>query len=255
MSSNWIGLKTLVRKEWVRIFRIWPQTILPPAMTTALYFVIFGRIIGERVGHMGGFDYLAFITPGLIIMSVINAAYLNTVSSFFGAKFGRYIDELLVSPMSNTSIIFGYVLGAVARAVVVGGVVFCVAELFARLSIYSVALLVLVSLLAAVAFALVGLVNAIFARKYDDVTIIPTFVLSPLIYLGGVFYSVDALAPFWRDISYFNPIFHVVALFRYAFFGEAQTQIAFALTILISFIVLLYCLVLYLLKNSKGLRE
>jgi len=227
-NLNWIGYKTIVRKEVVRILRIWGQTVVPPAITMTLYFIIFGNLIGSRIGNMGGFDYMQFIVPGLVMMSVITNSYGNIVSSFFGAKFGRHIEELLISPLANWVILCGYVTGALARGMMVGAVVILVSLFFTELEIQHPWITISVLILTAVVFAMAGMVNAIFARKFDDIAIIPTFVLTPLIYLGGVFYSIDLLPEFWQKVSAFNPILYMVNGFRYGILGVSDVSLAHA---------------------------
>ena len=206
MSGNplWIGYKTIVRKEVTRILRIWGQTIVPPAITMTLYFIIFGELIGRRIGDMGGFSYMQYIVPGLVIMSVITNSYGNMVSSFFGAKFGKHIEELLISPLPNWIILSGYVTGALTRGLMVGAVVLAVSLFFTPIEVQHPLIMLSVLLLTAVVFALAGMVNAIFAQKFDDIAIIPTFVLAPLTYLGGVFYSIELLPEFWQKVSVLN---------------------------------------------------
>ena len=256
LSDNpvWIGYQTIVIKEVSRILRIWLQTLVPPAITMSLYFVIFGSLIGRRIGDMGGFDYMDFIVPGLIMMSVITNSYGNMVSSFFGAKFGRHIEEMLVSPMSNLVIMLGYVTGAVVRGILVGTVVTLVSLFFTDLKIHNLGVTIAVVVLTAVVFALAGMINAIFARKFDDISIIPTFVLTPLTYLGGVFYSISMLPEIWQKLSLANPILYMVNAFRYGLLGVSDVPlwIAFAVTGL--FIVVLGSVNLLLLHRGVGLR-
>ena len=222
---QWIGYKTIVRKEVTRILRIWGQTIVPPAITMSLYFIIFGELIGRRIGQMNGFSYMDYIVPGLVIMSVITNSYGNMVSSFFGAKFGKHIEELLISPLSNGVILAGYVTGALARGLLVGAVVLLVSLLFTRLQVSNVLVSLSVLLLTAIVFSLAGLVNAIFAQKFDDIAIVPTFVLTPLTYLGGVFYSIELLPEFWQRVSAFNPILYMVNGFRYGILGVSDVTL------------------------------
>jgi ABC-2 type transport system permease protein len=223
MTSHlyWTGYKTIVRKEITRILRIWGQTVVPPAITMTLYFIIFGNLIGRRIGEMGGFDYMQFIVPGLVMMSVITSSYGNMVSSFFGAKFGKHIEELLVSPLPSWIILAGYVTGALARGLMVGTVVIFVSLFFTRLEVQHPLIMVSVLLLTSVVFAMAGMVNAIFAQKFDDIAIIPTFVLTPLTYLGGVFYSISLLPEFWQRVSAFNPILYMVNGFRYGILASS----------------------------------
>ena len=254
-SVNWIGYKTIVRKEVTRILRIWGQTVVPPAITMSLYFIIFGNLIGRRIGSMGGFDYMQFIVPGLIMMSVITSSYGNIVSSFFGAKFGRHIEELLISPLSNWVILTGYVTGALMRGMMVGAVVTLVSLFFTSLEIQHPWITLSVLVLTAIVFAMAGLINAIFARKFDDIAIIPTFVLTPLTYLGGVFYSISLLPEFWQKISAFNPILYMVNGFRYGILGVSDVDLTLAYFIIAVFVVGLSCVCLWLLHRGTGLRS
>ena len=254
-SVNWIGYQTIVRKEITRILRIWGQTVVPPAITMTLYFIIFGNLIGSRIGEMGGFDYMQFIVPGLVMMSVITNSYGNIVSSFFGAKFGRHIEELLISPLPNWIILAGYVTGALSRGLMVGAVVVLVSLFFTRLEIQHPWITLSVLVLTAIVFAMAGLVNAIFAKKFDDIAIIPTFVLTPLTYLGGVFYSISLLPEFWQKVSAFNPILYMVNGFRYGMLGVSDVGIAQAYAIIGAFLVVLAVVCLWLLGRGTGLRS
>ena len=257
MSENllWVGYRTIVRKEVTRILRIWGQTIVPPAITMTLYFIIFGELIGRRIGDMGGFSYMQFIVPGLVIMSVITNSYGNMVSSFFGAKFGKHIEELLISPLPNWVILAGYVTGAVLRGMMVGAVVMAVSLFFTRIEVQHPLIMFSVLLLTAIVFALAGMVNAIFAQKFDDIAIIPTFVLAPLTYLGGVFYSIALLPEFWQKVSAFNPILYMVNGFRYGILGVSDVRIEHAYLIIGLFFVGLACTCLWLLHRGTGLRS
>jgi ABC-2 type transport system permease protein len=254
-SVNWIGFRTIVRKEITRILRIWGQTIVPPAITMTLYFVIFGNLIGSRIGEMGGFDYMQFIVPGLVMMSVISNSYGNMVSSFFGAKFGKHIEELLISPLPNWVILFGYVTGAVARGMMVGAVVLLVSLFFTRIEIQHPWITLSVLILTAVVFAMAGMVNAIFARKFDDIAIIPTFILTPLTYLGGVFYSIKLLPEFWQNVSAFNPILYMVNGFRFGMLGVSDVSIGRAYVLMFVFTAGLTAVCLWLLHRGTGLRS
>ena len=251
---NWIGYKTIVRKEMTRILRIWGQTIVPPAITMSLYFIIFGELIGKRIGHIGSFTYMQFIVPGLVIMSVITNSYGNMVSSFFGAKYGKHIEELLISPLPNWIILTGYVTGALARGLMVGAVVLMVSLLFTHLQVSNLLVATTVLLLTAVVFSLAGMVNAIFARKFDDITIIPTFVLAPLTYLGGVFYSTALLPDFWQKVSVFNPILYMVNGFRYGILGVSDVSLGQTYGVIITAGVLMFSWCLWLLHRGTGLR-
>ncbi len=252
---NWIGFKTLVRKEIIRVARIWVQTIVPPAITMTLYFIIFGNLIGRRIGVMDGFDYMQYIAPGLIMMSVITNSYGNVVSSFFGAKFGKHVEEMLVSPMSNTTIILGHVAGGIMRGLMVGALVTGIALFFTRLSVANPLITFSMVVLSSIVFALLGFVNAVFAKKFDDIAIIPTFVLTPLTYLGGVFYSISLLPEFWQKVSLVNPILYMVNAFRFGVLGVSDIAIQWAYLIVSIFIIGLFSLNLMLLNRGIGIRE
>jgi ABC-2 type transport system permease protein len=255
LKLNWIGLKTIVTKEVLRVLRIWIQTIVPPAITMTLYFIIFGNLIGRRIGTMDGFDYMQFIAPGLIMMSVITNSYGNVVSSFFGAKFGRHIEEMLVSPMSNATIILGHVAGGVLRGLLVGAMVTAIALAFTNLHVEHPLITISMVLLSSIVFALAGFINAVFARKFDDISIVPTFVLTPLTYLGGVFYSISLLPDFWQQVSRANPILYMVNAFRYGILGVSDIGIGYAYAIVGLFVVGLFTACLMLLNNGVGIRE
>lgn len=253
--ENAIGFATIVRKEYGRIVRIWVQTLVPPAITATLYFIIFGTLIGRRIGAMGGFEYTQFIAPGLVMMSVINNAYGNVVSSFFGGKFGKYIEEMLVSPLPSSLIILGHVAGGVIRGLLVGTIVLAVALFFTDLHVAHPAVTLSVVVLSAVVFSLAGLINAIYAKDFEGISIIPTFVLTPLTYLGGVFYSVDLLAEPWHTLSHFNPILYMVNAFRYGMLGASDIGIGPAFALIIGFASGLYLFAWYLMHRGVGLRD
>jgi len=255
LTLNWIGLKTLVRKEIVRIIRIWIQTIFPPAITMTLYFIIFGNLIGRRIGSMGGFDYMQYIAPGLIMMSVITNSYGNVVSSFFGAKFGRHVEEMLVSPMSNATVIMGHVAGGVFRGLLVGALVTIVALFFTKIEVQHPLITLSMVILSSTVFALAGFINAVFARKFDDISIVPSFVLTPLTYLGGVFYSISLLPEFWQKVSLANPIIYMVNAFRYGILGISDINITYAYLIVGLFVIGLFSVSLVLLNRGVGIRE
>lgn len=252
--ETFLAFLTIVTKEVRRFLRIWPQTLVPPAITVTLYYIIFGSLIGSRIGTMGGFDYMQFVVPGLIMMSVINNAYANVVSSFFGAKFQHHIEELLVSPTPNWVILLGFTVGGVARGLCVGLIVTLISLFFAHLGVEHLGLTVLVVLLTAVLFSLAGLINAVFANSFDDISIIPTFVLTPLTYLGGVFYSMDMLPPFWRTVSELNPILYMVNAFRYGVLGTSDIDVGFALGMVLLFIAAAWAYCLHLLQSGTRLR-
>jgi ABC-2 type transport system permease protein len=255
LALNAVAVKTLIRKEMIRVMRIWVQTIVPPAITMTLYFIIFGSLIGRRIGTMDGFDYMQYIAPGLIMMSVITNSYGNVVSSFFGAKFGRHLEEMLVSPMSNAAIIIGHVAGGVLRGLMVGALVTVIALFFTRLQVQHPLITISIVLLSSTVFALAGFINAIFAKKFDDISIIPTFVLTPLTYLGGVFYSISLLPEFWQTASMANPILYMVNAFRYGILGTSDIGIGHAYGILVAFVALLFSACLYLMNHGVGIRE
>jgi len=235
----WIGFRTIVIREYSRIIRIWGQTLVPSAVTATLYFVIFGSLIGRRVGEMGGFGYMQYIAPGLIMMSVITNSYGNVVSSFFGAKFGKHIEELLVSPLPNWLIVAGYVLGGLLRGLMVGAVVTIVSLIFARLPVHHIGVIVAAVVLTSIVFSLGGFVNAVFAKNFDQINWIPAFVLTPLTYFGGVFYSVSMLPEWARTLSHLNPILHMVNAFRYGFLGVSDVSVVQAFAIMIGLVVVL----------------
>jgi ABC-2 type transport system permease protein len=255
LKLNWVGLKTIVRKEINRVLRIWLQTVVPPAITMTLYFIIFGNLIGRRIGDMGGFDYMQYIAPGLIMMSVITNSYGNVVSSFFGAKFARHLEEMLVSPLSNATIIIGHVAGGVIRGLLVGSLVTIVALFFTRLDVAHPFITASIVILSSTVFALAGFINAVFAKKFDDISIVPTFVLTPLTYLGGVFYSISLLPDFWQSVSLANPIIYMVNAFRYGILGISDISIGYAYLIVGLFVAGLFTVSLLLLNRGVGIRE
>ncbi|MCD7099051.1 ABC transporter permease [Stenotrophomonas sp. MMGLT7] len=254
-QRNWVALGTIVRREVQRILRIWGQTLVPPAITMTLYFLIFGGLIGSRVGDMDGFSYMAFIVPGLVMMSVIQNSYGNISSSFFGAKFGRHVEELLVSPMPNWVILWGYVAGAVARGLMVGVIVLLIAMFFTPVRIPHPLVTLTTVLLGATIFSLAGFINAVYARKFDDVAIVPTFILTPLTYLGGVFYSVKLLPGWAEAATHANPIFYMVNAFRYGLLGASDVPLWVAYALMLGFVAVLSALALWLLRRGVGLRS
>lgn len=255
LRLNAIAVQTLVRKEVIRVMRIWVQTIVPPAITMTLYFIIFGNLIGRRIGTMDGFDYMAYIAPGLIMMSVITSSYGNVVSSFFGAKFGRHIEEMLVSPMSNAAIVIGHVSGGLIRGLFIGLLVTGIALFFTKLDVQHPLITISVVILSSIVFSLAGFINAILAKKFDDISIVPTFVITPLTYLGGVFYSISLLPEFWQGVSKANPILYMVNAFRYGILGTSDVEITHAYTMLIVFVVLLFSTCVTLMNRGVGIRE
>ena len=254
LQEQWIAFLTILHKEIKRFTRIWIQTLLPPAITMILYFVIFGKLIGSRIGDMSGFSYIEFVAPGLIMMAVITNAYANVSSSFFSAKFQRSIEELLVSPTPNYIILLGYVMGGVARGVAVGLIVTIMSLFFADLHVHHWFTTIFIVFMTSVLFSIAGFINAIYANTFDDVSIIPTFVLTPLTYFGGVFYSINLLPEFWQQVSVLNPILHMVNAFRYGMLGITDLNIGMALVGLTVFVVVLFVIALHLLKTGKRLR-
>jgi ABC-2 type transport system permease protein len=253
--DHYIGFQTLVIKELNRVLRIWMQTIVPPAITMTLYFIIFGSLIGSRIGKMAGFSYMEYLAPGLIMMAVVMNSYSNVVSSFFGAKFSRHIEELMVSPLPNILILLGFMIGGISRGLMVGILVAIVATFFTSLPLAHPAVMVTVVMLTSAVFSLGGFINAVFARSFDDISIVPTFVLTPLIYLGGVFYSIDLLSPAWRLVSRIDPLLYMVNAFRYGFLGVSDISIGIAYSIICGFLVVLFTVALFLLHKGIGLRS
>ena len=253
-SQQMVALKTIAIKEYLRFIRIWIQTILPPAITIALYFIIFGEIIGTQIEDIDGYKYMDYIVPGLILMAVITNAYANVVSSFFSAKFHHSVEEMLVSPLPNYIILLGFVSGGLARGIIVGIVATVVSLFFSDLHIHSYPVTFAVFILTSILFALAGFINAAYARSFDDITIIPTFILTPLIYLGGVFYSIKMLPEIWQTISLVNPILYMVNAFHYGILGVSDIEVSTAFIIIIAFIIVLYYFALRLLRIGVGLK-
>jgi len=253
--AEWIGFKTILIREFGRIVRIWGQTIVPPAVTVTLYFIIFGSLIGKRVGQIGGYDYLQFIAPGLIMMAVITNAYGNVVSSFFGAKFGKHVEEMLVSPLPNWLIVCGYVGGGIIRGGLVGAVVTIVALFFTHLPLAHVFGTIAAVLLTAIIFSLGGFINAMFAKNFDQISWFPTFILTPLTYLGGVFYSINMLPPWAHLISHLNPILYMVSAFRYGFLDSSDVDLRVAYAIMVGAAVFMFGLAVTLMNRGAGIRE
>ncbi len=255
LSSNLVALYTITYREARRFLRIWPQTLLPPAITMVLYFVIFGNLIGSRIGEMGGFSYMQYIVPGLIMMAVITNSYSNVVSSFFSAKFQRSIEELLVSPVSAHTILTGFVFGGVLRGLLVALIVSLLSLFFTELKVHNLGITVLVICLTAIVFSLGGFINAVFARSFDDISIIPAFVLTPLTYLGGVFYSISLLGEFWQKLSLVNPILHMVNAFRYGILGVSDIAPSTAIAFMLLTACLMYVFSVRLLNSGRGMRS
>lgn len=253
--NNWIAFRTLFTREVRRFLRIWPQTLLPPAITMTLYFIIFGNLIGSRIGEMDGFNYMDYIAPGIIMMAVINNAYANVASSFYSAKFQSHIEELLVAPVPNYLILAGYVAGGIARGLFVGLIVTLVSLFFTAIEIQHLWITISMVVLSAIMFALGGFINAMYAQSFDEIAIIPTFILAPLTYLGGVFYSISLLPDFWQNVSLFNPILYMVNAFRYGMLGVSDIKVEVAFVIIITCIIALSSFALYLLNKGTGLRH
>jgi len=251
----YVALQTILTKEIRRFTRIWVQTLLPPAITMSLYFVIFGNIVGSRVGQMGGFDYMQYIVPGLIMMAVITNSYSNVVSSFYSAKFQRSIEEILVSPVPHHIILTGYVLGGMVRGLLVGIIVTLLSLFFTQLHIHHIFVIIYSVLITATLFSLGGFINAVFAKSFDDISIVPTFILTPLTYLGGVFYSIENLSPFFQTASLFNPIVYMVNTFRYGILGVSDVNIGFSLAVMTLGTIALYWYALRLLSSGRGMKE
>ncbi len=254
LTEQWIAFLTILRKEIKRFARIWVQTLLPPVITMALYFVIFGTLIGGRIGDMGGYSYIQFVAPGLIMMAVLTNAYSNVVSSFFSAKFQRSIEEVLVSPTPNYVILLGYTMGGVARGLSVGILVTIMSLIFTHLQMHSWLITLTIVLLTSMLFSLAGFINAVYANTFDEISIVPTFILTPLTYFGGVFYSINLLPEMWQHVSRLNPILHMVNAFRYGILGVSDINITYAILGLMIGVVILFVVSLHLLKTGKRLR-
>ena len=253
-SQQLIAFNTIMVREFLRFIRIWIQTIIPPVITMALYFIIFGTLIGSQIGDIDGYRYMDYIVPGLILMAVITNSYANVVSSFFSAKFHKNIEEMIISPLPNYIILAGYISGGVARGVTVGITVTGVSMFFSDFQIYSLSITLAVFILTSILFSIAGLINAVYARSFDDITIIPTFVLTPLTYLGGIFYSIKMLPEFWQSVSQFNPILYMINAFRYGLLGVSDINVTTALIIIIAFITILFSFALNMLNKGIGIK-
>ena len=253
-KENMIGLYTILRRELSRFIRIWSQTLLPSVISMTLYFVIFGNLMGSRIGEIEGISYIEYIVPGLIMMAIITNSYGNVVASFFGSKLQRNIEEMLVSPLPNFIILWGYLLGGLARGIAVGVLVTGLSLFFTALPLTNIWLIIVVAVLTAILFSLAGLINGIFAKKFDDINIVPTFVLTPLTYLGGVFYSIDFLPSFWQWVSYSNPVFYMINAFRYGMLGKSDIDIHVALWVIVGFIIVLYSWAIWLFRKGIGIK-
>ncbi len=254
-AKNLIAFKTIITKEVLRFLRIWVQTLIPPAITMTLYFVIFGNLIGNAIGEMGGFKYIEYITPGLIMMSVITNSYSNVVAAFFNAKMYGHVQEMLISPVPNHVILLGYIGGGMARGLTVGLIVTIVSLFFSELNIQHPIMTILIVLMTSMLFSIAGFINAVYARNFDDISIIPTFVLTPLTYLGGVFYSISLLSDFWQAVSLANPVLYMVNGFRYGILGVSDINPMVSFSLILIFIVALYFIAYRLLKNGVGIRS
>jgi ABC-2 type transport system permease protein len=253
--EQYVAFTTIIRKEIRRYLRIWTQTLLPSAITMSLYFIIFGTLIGSRIGEMGGYSYMQFVVPGLIMMAIVTNSYSNVVSSFFGSKFNHSVEELLVSPTPNYVILLGYVVGGVTRGLLVAVVVTAVSLAFTRLHVHSYAVVLLIVLMTSTLFALAGFINAVYANSFDDITIVPTFVLTPLTYLGGVFYSMDLLPDFWAGVSKLNPLVYVVNAFRYGVLGISDVSLTVAFSMIGLFTAAAFAFSMHLLNSGRRLRQ
>lgn len=251
----WTAYYTMIRTEAVRIFRIWSQTLLPPVVTTSLYFIVFGAFIGSQIPPIGGYSYMQFIVPGLIMMSVITSSYMNTVSTFYFAKWTRTLEEILVSPAPAWVVTLGFVSGGVLRGMIVGFFVLIVSLFFTHLAIANIAVLLAALIMTSVLFSLGGLINGVFAKSFDGVSIVPTFVLTPLTYLGGVFYSIHMLPPFWQTVSYANPILYMINAFRYGFLGTTDINLWTCFGVLTGMTIVFVATIMWLFRNGIGVRN
>jgi len=253
-SQQLIAFNTIMVREFLRFIRIWIQTIIPPVITMALYFIIFGKLIGSQIGDIDGYRYMDYIVPGLILMAVITNSYANVVSSFFSAKFHKNVEEMIISPLPNYIILAGYISGGIARGVTVGITVTGVSMFFSDFQIHSVTITLAVFVLTSILFSIAGLINAIYAKSFDDITIIPTFVLTPLTYLGGIFYSIKMLPEFWQTVSQGNPILYMINAFRYGLLGVSDIDLTTAFVIIFAFIAVLFGFALNMLNRGVGIK-
>ena len=254
LNIQLIAYKTIVRKEVLRFSRIWKQTLIPPVITNILYFIIFGNLIGQRIGNIENFSYTDFIFPGLLLMSVITHTYTNTVSSLYISKYHRYIEELLVSPIENYTILAGFITGGIIRGLSVGVVVILAAQFFVTFTVHNIFLMLAVILLSSTLFSMCGFLNGLFASDWDDINVVPTFIMTPLTYLGGIFFSISMLPGIWQDIALINPILYLINALRFSMLGISDVSVSFAFFIIIAFNILLATLCLYFLSIGKGLR-
>jgi len=254
LNIQLIAYKTIVRKEVLRFSRIWKQTLIPPVITNILYFIIFGNLIGQRIGNIENFSYTDFIFPGLLLMSVITHSYTNTVSSLYISKYHRYIEELLVSPIENYTILAGFITGGIIRGLSVGVVVILAAQFFVTFTVHNIFLMLAVILLSSTLFSMCGFLNGLFASDWDDINVVPTFIMTPLTYLGGIFFSISMLPGVWQDVALINPILYLINALRFSMLGISDVSVSFAFFIIIAFNILLATLCLYFLSIGKGLR-
>lgn len=254
--QTFISFYTIVRKDVLRMFRIWAQTFLPSVVTSSLYFLVFGAFLGSKIGTVQGVPYVMFVVPGLVMLAVVTNAYANTSSVMFSSKFfGRNIDEILVSPTPPWVLVAGYVTGGVIRGVLIGFFVLLVSLFFTHLTVYNIFVVLMFLILTSLVFALAGLVNGIYAKSIDGINIVPTFVLTPLVYLGGVFYSAQVLPGFWGTLTKLDPVFYIINGFRYGFLGISDVSIYFSVGLLLTFVAVLLGVAWYLVKIGLGLRQ
>lgn len=251
---NLIAFQTIIHKEVTRFMRIWPQTLFPPVITMSLYFVIFGKLIGSQIRHIEGYAYIQYLVPGLVLMSIMTNSYANTSSSFFLAKFNKSIEEMLISPMANLTILLGFMLGGTVRGILIGLIVLLVSFLFTHIPFMHPLIIFSIAILSSMVFSLGGLINGIYAKRFDDISFIPTFVLTPLTYLGGVFYSTQQLPPFWRELSKLNPIVSMVDSFRFGILGISDGSIYFGFGVVLAFFTGLFIWAWYLLHKGTGIK-
>ena len=255
LEKQWISFNTILRKEITRFIRIWPQTILPSIVTVSLYFLIFGAFLGPKIGEVSGFTYMEFVIPGLVMLGVVTNSFSNVASSFFSSKFQKNIEELLISPTPGYVVIAGYAAGGVLRGLIVGTLVAIVAFIFSGISVFSYFIIMAFMAMTAALFSVAGFINGMLAKKFDSITVVPVFVLTPLIYLGGVFYQIDFLPQFWQTVSKINPMFYIISGFRYGFLGISEVNILSSALILLLFTTAFTMLSYYLFKKGYGLRE
>lgn len=251
---TYVAFYTLVLREIRRFMRLWTQTLIPPAITMTLYFIIFGKFIGSQIREIDGYSYIQFIVPGLVMMSIMTNAYANTVSSFFLTKFNKSIEEMLVSPMPNWVILVGFMIGGAVRGILVGALVLLIAFLFTHMPMQHPLIIIAMAILSAMVFSLGGLINGVYAKRFDDISFVPTFVLTPLTYLGGVFYSIKQLSPFWQTVSRFNPVLDMVSTFRYGLLGISDVSVTFGFVLVSLFLVILFVWAWYLLAKGIGIK-